>query len=61
VILCLLYAWFTVFTVTQQPLDSEEPDAGILHVRICGSPSGAIPGATRQLDVCEADRVLIVY
>jgi len=28
----------------------EEPDAGILHVRICGSPSGAIPGATRQLD-----------
>jgi hypothetical protein len=49
VILCLLYAWFTAFTVTQRELDLEEPDAGILHVRICGSPSGVIPGATRQL------------
>jgi hypothetical protein len=27
-------------------------DAEILHVRICGSPSGAIPGATRQLISC---------
>src|SRR5690348_9213123 len=49
VILCLLCAWFTAFTVTQRELDLEEPDAEILHVRICGSPSGAIPGATRQL------------